>query len=352
MYGVALGSSEGAPEWASNAAWTLAGGLAFATSLAAAARVKHSGAAVCWRLWASAAGCWFVGALLRDALALTGAPSLVFAADVCWLLFAALCVVGLAWRSPGSFSFPLFMLDTLPVVLLATVLMRIEVNASGGVGQELMVFYLYPAVFSLLALIALQLIAMQRFRASSQWWLITAGFWLCAAAAFVWPSQAPGKRACARPLVGSALGRWSAPGRADGAAAGADTGDAHELPPARTRAWAALARSRWRHARSRRAAAVRLRALSPGRLRLQLRRAGLTDSPLLPRAPDDCSPAREAPTLAACAPAERAAFPLRVRVERGRDRRRQTVEGRLLETTARSPTCSATSKARSCGACL
>ncbi len=199
-HGFALASSGGARVWASHAAWTFAGGFAFVASLGAALRIKRSGAAVCWRFWACATGCWLAGALLRDGLALSGSSAVLSAADVLWLLFALFCVVGLAWRSPGSFSFPLFLLDTLPVVLLATALVRIEVHASGALGREL-ILYLYPAVYSLLALIALQLIVVQRFRTSTQWWLVTAGFWLCAVAAFVWPSQAL--------AGGRAPGHWS-----------------------------------------------------------------------------------------------------------------------------------------------
>ena len=89
--------------WAAIAAWAIAGAFALWGTVAAAVRcVGRLGTA--WQLWSAAIVLWLVGTFLRSLQALgTGPEELAVLADACWLSFALLTTVGLAFRAaPGT----------------------------------------------------------------------------------------------------------------------------------------------------------------------------------------------------------------------------------------------------------
>jgi len=197
--GVALAVPVAAEFGAVNAAWTLAGLVAVAGTFAAAKRVGRNRVGLAWILWALGAGFWLHGALSADLLAATGLSSRLLP-DVPWCLFALLSIAGLAYRSaPGAFSFPLFLLDTLPFVLGVT-----AVAVSGGDHPEspwLLAFVtVSSAAYALLALVAVQLLVWMASRALNMW-IITIGFVLAGAAGLTWPIQAR--------AAGAGQGHWS-----------------------------------------------------------------------------------------------------------------------------------------------
>lgn len=123
LQGAGLAAEGGLRLWAVNLAWTLAG-LAASTGTLAAALAVEKGARVAraWRLWALASAFWLAGAAIRDVQA---HPALSPAADACWLLFALCCIAGVSFQTPPGFLFRLFLLDSLPVVLLVAAGARI-----------------------------------------------------------------------------------------------------------------------------------------------------------------------------------------------------------------------------------
>jgi diguanylate cyclase (GGDEF)-like protein len=199
---VGLAESGQTRVWAVNAGWTLAGLVAFVGTAAAALRVGRNRVGRAWLLWASAAGIWLLGALLADGLTATGVSSRI-AVDVVWALFALLSIAGLASRSvPGSFSFQLFLLDVLPVVLAATAGVS---AASGAMGSSpgFHAFVIVSSVlYALLGLVGLQLLVWMASRAVNMW-IITTGFALAATAGLLSSSQV---HAAVAPQ-----GHWSSP---------------------------------------------------------------------------------------------------------------------------------------------
>ena len=188
-------------------ALTLAGLTALAGTLLAARRVPPSRVRLAWELWACAAACWLAGAVAGAALALAGSSarigSHVGVIDLLWWLFALFALAGLASRSPpGRFSFYLFTLDALPIVLLAMVVARIAAGQTihASVGSQLF-SGIYLGLYSLLALVSLQLMALDGLRrVPPNMWILGPGFCLAAAGALAWSIQGPGRQV--------AQGRW------------------------------------------------------------------------------------------------------------------------------------------------
>jgi len=190
-HGLGLAASGELRVWAVNAGWTLAGVVALAGTLAAALRVERGSVGWAWRLWAAAAGAWLAGALVRDGLTLAGVSTAPSVADVLWGLFALLGIAGLAYRSPsGLLAFRLFVLDAMPIVLLATATVMI---ASGHGGDEPVshsaFLVLFPGLYTLLGLIALNLLVVLG-RGLPNMWILSAGFCAVAAAALAEAIQA------------------------------------------------------------------------------------------------------------------------------------------------------------------
>ncbi len=202
-HGLGLAASGELRVWAVNAGWTLAGIVALGGTLAAALRVERGRVGWAWRLWAAAAGAWLAGALVRDGLTLAGVSTAPSVADGLWWLFALLGIAGLAYRSPSGLAFRLFLLDAMPIVLLATATVAI---ASGhGVddhGSHWAFLALYPSLYTLLGLVALNLLVVLGRRLPNMWTL-AAGFCAVAAAASAESLQA---------LESSAVqGHWADP---------------------------------------------------------------------------------------------------------------------------------------------
>jgi hypothetical protein len=181
-------------------ALTLAGLTALAGTLFAARRVPPSRVRVAWGLWACAAACWLAGAVSAAALALAGSSGQigwpVGVTDLLWWLSALLALAGLASRSPpGHFSFHLFTLDALPIVLLAIVVARIAAGQTihSGIGSQLF-SGVYLGLYSLLALVSLQLMALDGLRRvpPPNMWILGPGFCLAAAGALAWSIEGPG----------------------------------------------------------------------------------------------------------------------------------------------------------------
>src|SRR5687768_17102773 len=99
--------------------WTLAGVAVLGGTFFAALRVPPSRVRTAWALWVCGAICWLGGAIAGDV-------EQTLARDALWWLFAFFALAGLAYRSPpGRFSFGLFTLDALPIVLLGIAAARI-----------------------------------------------------------------------------------------------------------------------------------------------------------------------------------------------------------------------------------
>lgn len=174
------------------AVWTAAAVVALAGTLAAALRVPNGAVRTAWLLWSVGSAAWLAGAFGRDLVALTRLDSLALVSDALWWLFAACGVAGLRLRTPsGSFSLRLFMLDALPVVLLATALSLTAFGdaASDGATAQL-TSGVYAAAYAALALASFQLMAIDGFaRVPSNMWVLGPGFLLTASAALVWPGR-------------------------------------------------------------------------------------------------------------------------------------------------------------------
>jgi diguanylate cyclase (GGDEF)-like protein/PAS domain S-box-containing protein len=179
----------------------LAGLTALAGTLLAARRVPPSRVRVAWGLWVCAAACWLAGAVTGAALALAGSSGRigwpVGVTDLLWWLSALFALAGLASRSPaGHFSFHLFTLDALPIVLLGMVVARIAAGQTihSGIGSQLF-SGVYLGLYSLLALVSLQLMALDGLRrVPPNMWILGPGFCLAAAGALVWSIQGPGRQ--------------------------------------------------------------------------------------------------------------------------------------------------------------
>ena len=202
--GLGLASSGDVRLWAVNAGWTLAGVVALGGTLSAALRLER-GTRVqrAWLLWAAAAACWLIGALVQDGVATT---RLSPAATAFWLAFALFGIAGSAYRIPPGFLFRLFLLDALPVVLLAVAAVRVasEHPLDSHVWHETFL-NLYPVLYGILAALAVQVFGILRGlrRDSETIWLLTLGFGLTGLAALFWVPAAAAS--------GTAQGHWADP---------------------------------------------------------------------------------------------------------------------------------------------
>jgi len=179
-------------------AWALAGLAATLASAAAARRAEQEHVRVAWLVWTFGAAIWTGGALMRLAERGDGHFLIPGTADVLWPVFAIVAIVGVAVRSArGAFSFPLYALDALPVVLLLTVFSRLGDEGTRPHGTAHNAFALaYPVLFGFLALVSAQFIALQGVRRA--WargsFAFVGAFFLLAAAAMAWVDR-PAKSA-------------------------------------------------------------------------------------------------------------------------------------------------------------
>jgi signal transduction histidine kinase len=199
-----LGSGEVAGP-ATNAGWTSAAVCALAGSLTAAlAQPPSARARTAWLLFASAAGCWLAGAVIRD---VQGTGPLSAPVVVAWTGFAALSIAGLARRLPRLYVFGVFLLDAIPVTLLVVALAAAAGPGADGLDHRLFL-RLFAGLYVLLAANAVQLTglhsAVRRLPASV--WLFTAGFVLMALAGLLW---VPGAIAGASPQTQVSGPLWS-----------------------------------------------------------------------------------------------------------------------------------------------
>ncbi len=173
--------------WADNLAWTAAGVAALCGTLAAALTVPGGeGIRAAWLWYAAAAACWIAGALIRDTVS-GGTPNAVAAS--CWVAFAVCGLVSFARRLPRLYIYAVFLLDAIPVILLAVAIVRTVEPPPAGIGPDRAVFLLlYPGVFGLLAAHAVQMadIHLQVRTVPLAVWLFTAGFLAMALAALLW----------------------------------------------------------------------------------------------------------------------------------------------------------------------
>lgn len=189
---VAFALSDGGQVWAANAGWTLAGVVLVVTHAAAALRAPRGRVRAEWIYWTAVSAVWLAGILVGDVLAWGGDTSLPTAADYLAWLFALLVIGGLGRRFAFSASLAVFLLDALPVVLLTVV---IGVLAAGerfaAGGEAVAAAVLYPALYTLMALLGLQMHASKvEWRRSPASWPYLIGLWLLALAAVAWSAQA------------------------------------------------------------------------------------------------------------------------------------------------------------------
>ncbi|MHB8469682.1 MAG: sensor histidine kinase [Gaiellaceae bacterium] len=188
--------------WDEVLAWVFGGGAVLCASVAAA--VSEGGqtrTGRAWRAWAIGA-VFLVGGALGVAGLVLATGSVPLLAYAPWLGFAVAGVAGLAFRSsPGSFAFPLFVLDGLPAVLAAVAFIRVD---SGQIGPERLgaqlISLAFPALFALLALIAAEVVLVERHRLLENVSIVAAGFATMAVATIAWVSPVD---------HGFALGGWS-----------------------------------------------------------------------------------------------------------------------------------------------
>jgi signal transduction histidine kinase len=180
--------------WAANVSWTFAGVAALCGSAAAAFQLKR-GSAVrgAWLLYTAAAGCWIVGAIIRD---VQGPGILSPVAAVWWLGFAVLAIASFARRLPRRLIFVIFLLDALPVVLLIVAIVDVVNPAAGARPVDEVLLALYPALYGMLAANALQMMGIHQDlrRIPASVWLFSAGFCAMACAALFWGPAAVSAR--------------------------------------------------------------------------------------------------------------------------------------------------------------
>jgi signal transduction histidine kinase len=182
-----LGSTGTQRLWADNLAWTVAGIAALCGSLAAALTVKGGqGIRPAWLWYAAASACWIVGALVRITVA-GRAPNTLAAS--CWVACAVCGLVSFARRLPRLYIYAIFLLDAIPVILLAVAIVRTVEPPPATMSADRAVFLLlYPGVFGLLAAHAVQMtdLHLQVRKVPPAIWLFTAGFCAMALAALLW----------------------------------------------------------------------------------------------------------------------------------------------------------------------
>lgn len=177
--------------WAASAGWVLGGLAMLAGSLAAALRLAPgTDVRGAYLLYAAGAAVWVAGAVVRLAVP---PGTLSWAAAICWLVFTIPCIVSFARRLPRLSMFGVFLLDAIPVVLLAVAIARtVAAPAAGGNAGQLVLGVLYPALYLLLAANSLEMTGFHRElrRIPAPPRLFTLGFCLLAVAALSWAPQA------------------------------------------------------------------------------------------------------------------------------------------------------------------
>ena len=191
-HAVAFALSDAAQVWAVNTGWTLAGVVLVMTHAAAALRAPRGRVRAEWIYWTAVSAVWLASVIAGDVLAWGGNMSVPTAADYLAWLFALLVIGGLGRRFALSASLAVFLLDALPVVLLTV---GIGVLAGGerfaGSGEAVAAAVLYPALYTLMALVGLQMHASKvEWRRSPASWPFLIGLWLLALAAIAWSAQA------------------------------------------------------------------------------------------------------------------------------------------------------------------
>ncbi|MBO0771790.1 MAG: hypothetical protein J2P35_10080 [Actinobacteria bacterium] len=177
--------------WAASAGWVLGGLTMLTGSLAAALRLTPgSGVRRAYLLYAAGASVWVAGAAVR----LAAPPgSLSWAAAICWLVFTIPCIISFARRLPRMSMFGVFLLDAIPVVLLAVAIARtVAAPAAGGNAGQRALGVLYPVLYLLLAANSLEMTGFHRElrRIPAPPRLFTLGYCLLAVAALSWGPQA------------------------------------------------------------------------------------------------------------------------------------------------------------------
>jgi signal transduction histidine kinase len=177
--------------WADEVAWATAGVAVLAASTAVQMRVKPRTAVWgAWGLYALGAAFWITGTVIR--MAVTGA-SLNAIPAAFWLAFAVCCILSFAVRLPRIRIYGIFLLDSLPVVLLTLAIMRTAAPVPGPVSTvHEVLLNLYPALYVLLAANAIQMagIHVTLHRVPPAVWLFTPGFAVMALAALLWAPAA------------------------------------------------------------------------------------------------------------------------------------------------------------------
>ena len=169
--------------WAASAGWTLGGLTALSGTVGAALSANQF--SVSWRLYAAAAGCWLVGAILLD---IQADGDLNGVAVIFWLAFPVISVASMLRRLPRPAIYGIFLLDAIPVILLVIAVIR-----SGfffpALGSQTTDLYaeLYRALYLVLAANAIQIAGLYKSpRTISPWVrLFTVAFCLMALAALI-----------------------------------------------------------------------------------------------------------------------------------------------------------------------
>jgi len=178
-------SSGTAQQWLVNGAWTLAAALAAATTFAVASTLADERDRLCWRWFAAASTLWLAGAVVRTVLNATGFETGISPLPaVLWQAAGVAALIGLARGAREGVLYRLFVLDAVPVVLLAVGLVQLASGTPLEASWEQQYLLGFASVYALLALVSLQLVASAaRDRALL---LVLGGFGVAAAAALVW----------------------------------------------------------------------------------------------------------------------------------------------------------------------
>ncbi len=171
--------------------WIVAATAATVTGFAVVHRSTNPFLRKAWIAWSAACAVWAIGALVRLVAEVTGWENLAAAADVAWWMFPVLAGASILEDAPrGSLSFGLFLLDALPLVLLVTLLSRLA--AAQPLEEERiheLMLLGYPLLYLLLALVGLQMLALERNRLRSpNVWGFAVSQPLLAVAALTWPA--------------------------------------------------------------------------------------------------------------------------------------------------------------------
>jgi PAS domain S-box-containing protein len=183
-------------------AWLVASGAAVLTAVAVAVWTRDAGLRRAWLFWALAGAVWLTGAAARLVDVATGVPYLDLAGDLAWFAAPLVAIASIGFDARrGSLSFGLFLLDAIPPVLLGTMIVRL-VGPFPLVELQRHEFELvgYPALYLLLALVGLQMLALERPRAGSpNVWGFGVSQPLLFFAAATWPAYIAGSSLVAAP---------------------------------------------------------------------------------------------------------------------------------------------------------